>query len=197
MHTCCGLSRGWQVAAMTARGGLVTDRWQRELQDSRSVLYRCLSQGPGCLNVHNNNNYYNDNNVLIDLSSKVCVCVCVCVGGGWSELVTSGPVLIIPSTLCGRCCVRMWCCRLLCLTDGWMFFILAQETFMGGNLYNCWPKIPNSLSIFPQVEREIAILKLIEHPHVLKLHDVYENKKYLWVFFINGFAVCRCALGAR
>ncbi len=33
--------------------------------------------------------------------------------------------------------------------------------------------------ISPQVEREIAILKLIEHPHVLKLHDVYENKKYL------------------
>lgn len=32
---------------------------------------------------------------------------------------------------------------------------------------------------FRQVEREIAILKLIEHPHVLKLHDVYENKKYL------------------
>lgn len=31
----------------------------------------------------------------------------------------------------------------------------------------------------PQVEREIAILKLIEAPHVLKLHDVYENKKYL------------------
>lgn len=30
-----------------------------------------------------------------------------------------------------------------------------------------------------QVEREIAILKLIEHPHVLKLHEVYENKKYL------------------
>lgn len=32
-----------------------------------------------------------------------------------------------------------------------------------------------------QVEREIAILKLIEHPHVLKLYDVYENNKYLWV----------------
>ncbi|PIO02784.1 hypothetical protein AB205_0138500, partial [Aquarana catesbeiana] len=32
-----------------------------------------------------------------------------------------------------------------------------------------------------QVEREIAILKLIEHPHVLKLHDVYENKKYLYL----------------
>lgn len=36
-----------------------------------------------------------------------------------------------------------------------------------------------SFFLFLQVEREIAILKLIEHPHVLKLHDVYENKKYL------------------
>ncbi|KAM7424750.1 hypothetical protein PAMA_000890 [Pampus argenteus] len=34
---------------------------------------------------------------------------------------------------------------------------------------------------YDQVEREIAILKLIEHPHVLKLHDVYENKKYLYL----------------
>ncbi|XP_037545255.1 serine/threonine-protein kinase BRSK1 [Nematolebias whitei] len=31
------------------------------------------------------------------------------------------------------------------------------------------------------VEREIAILKLIEHPHVLKLYDVYENNKYLYL----------------
>lgn len=38
-----------------------------------------------------------------------------------------------------------------------------------------------SLPLSAQVEREIAILKLIEHPHVLKLHDVYENNKYLWV----------------
>jgi hypothetical protein len=30
-----------------------------------------------------------------------------------------------------------------------------------------------------QVEREIAIMKLIDHPHVLGLSDVYENKKYL------------------
>jgi len=30
-----------------------------------------------------------------------------------------------------------------------------------------------------QVEREIAIMKLIEHPHVLGLYDIYENKKYL------------------
>lgn len=40
------------------------------------------------------------------------------------------------------------------------------------------PLIPLFSFLF-QVEREIAILKLIEHPHVLKLHDVYENKKYL------------------
>ena len=33
-----------------------------------------------------------------------------------------------------------------------------------------------------QVEREIAIMKLIEHPHVLSIYDVYENKKYLLVF---------------
>ncbi|ODN00410.1 Serine/threonine-protein kinase BRSK1, partial [Orchesella cincta] len=31
------------------------------------------------------------------------------------------------------------------------------------------------------VEREIAIMKLIEHPHVLGLYDVYENKKYLYL----------------
>ncbi|XP_068622148.1 serine/threonine-protein kinase BRSK2 [Battus philenor] len=32
-----------------------------------------------------------------------------------------------------------------------------------------------------KVEREIAIMKLIEHPHVLGLSDVYENKKYLYL----------------
>ncbi len=39
-----------------------------------------------------------------------------------------------------------------------------------------------SESVLTKVEREIAIMKLIEHPHVLGLFDVYENKKYLWVF---------------
>ncbi|XP_059387720.1 serine/threonine-protein kinase BRSK2-like isoform X2 [Carassius carassius] len=38
-----------------------------------------------------------------------------------------------------------------------------------------------SESVLTKVEREIAILKLIEHPHVLKLHDVYENNKYLYL----------------
>lgn len=33
--------------------------------------------------------------------------------------------------------------------------------------------------VIQQVEREIAIMKLIDHPHVLGLSDVYENKKYL------------------
>lgn len=32
-----------------------------------------------------------------------------------------------------------------------------------------------------KVEREIAIMKLIDHPHVLGLSDVYENKKYLYL----------------
>lgn len=41
------------------------------------------------------------------------------------------------------------------------------------------------LFILYQVEREIAIMKLIEHPHVLGLSDVYENQKYLWVFRVN------------
>ena len=36
-------------------------------------------------------------------------------------------------------------------------------------------------NILMQVEREIAIMKLIEHPHVLGLYDVYENKRYLYV----------------
>ena len=34
-------------------------------------------------------------------------------------------------------------------------------------------------SVLQKVEREIAIMKLIEHPHVLGLFDVYENRKYL------------------
>ncbi|XP_067135494.1 serine/threonine-protein kinase BRSK2-like isoform X1 [Centruroides vittatus] len=36
-------------------------------------------------------------------------------------------------------------------------------------------------SVLQKVEREIAIMKLIEHPHVLGLYDVYENKKYLYL----------------
>ncbi len=36
-------------------------------------------------------------------------------------------------------------------------------------------------SVLQKVEREIAIMKLIEHPYVLGLYDVYENRKYLWV----------------
>uniref|UniRef100_A0A674NR07 Si:dkey-16p21.7 n=1 Tax=Takifugu rubripes TaxID=31033 RepID=A0A674NR07_TAKRU len=38
-----------------------------------------------------------------------------------------------------------------------------------------------SESVLMKVEREIAILKLIEHPHVLKLYEVYENNKYLYL----------------
>lgn len=38
-----------------------------------------------------------------------------------------------------------------------------------------------SQSIINKVEREIAIMKLIEHPNVLALFDVYENNKFLYL----------------
>ncbi|CAF3638124.1 unnamed protein product [Adineta steineri] len=38
-----------------------------------------------------------------------------------------------------------------------------------------------SESVLLKVEREIAIMKLIEHPHVLRIHDVYESRKYLYL----------------
>ncbi|XP_060856604.1 serine/threonine-protein kinase BRSK2 isoform X1 [Metopolophium dirhodum] len=38
-----------------------------------------------------------------------------------------------------------------------------------------------SESVLLKVEREIAIMKLIDHPHVLGLSDVYENKRYLYL----------------
>ncbi|CAH8849141.1 unnamed protein product [Trichobilharzia szidati] len=36
-------------------------------------------------------------------------------------------------------------------------------------------------SVLQKVEREIAIMKLIEHPHVLGLYDVYENRRHLYL----------------
>ncbi|CAK5093205.1 unnamed protein product [Meloidogyne enterolobii] len=36
-------------------------------------------------------------------------------------------------------------------------------------------------SVLQKVEREIAIMRLIEHPHILQLYDVYENRKYLYL----------------
>ncbi|XP_076816512.1 serine/threonine-protein kinase BRSK1-like isoform X3 [Clavelina lepadiformis] len=38
-----------------------------------------------------------------------------------------------------------------------------------------------SKTVINKVEREIAIMKLIEHPHVLGLVEVYENDKYLYL----------------
>lgn len=50
----------------------------------------------------------------------------------------------------------------------------------------CWMMLIHMcvswFSLF-QVEREIAIMKLIDHPHVLGLYDVYESKKHLWVYW--------------
>jgi len=33
-----------------------------------------------------------------------------------------------------------------------------------------------------KVEREIAVMKLLNHPHVLGLIDVYETSQYLYAF---------------
>jgi len=38
-----------------------------------------------------------------------------------------------------------------------------------------------SKSVLMKVEREIAIMKLIDHPHVLGLYDVYENNTHLYL----------------
>ncbi|XP_046861097.1 serine/threonine-protein kinase BRSK2-like isoform X2 [Xenia sp. Carnegie-2017] len=42
--------------------------------------------------------------------------------------------------------------------------------------------------ILEKVEREIAIMKLIEHPHVLRLYDVYENNTHLFLIleYVGG-----------
>lgn len=36
-----------------------------------------------------------------------------------------------------------------------------------------------------KIEREITIMKLIQHPHVMQLHDVYETEKELYGFNFN------------
>ena len=69
--------------------------------------------------------------------------------------------------------------------------IVLRKLFQNFNFCHCilWTRIlawNNNTKywiltkIFPQkVEREIAIMKLIEHQNVLCLYDVYENRKYL------------------
>jgi BR serine/threonine kinase len=45
-----------------------------------------------------------------------------------------------------------------------------------------------SESVLQTVEREIEIMKLIEHQSVLCLYDVYENRKYLYLVleYVSG-----------
>lgn len=72
-----------------------------------------------------------------------------------------------------------WSLRALIRTNGPRMLL---GTCVDVALISFFLPLPSSFPVCPsliQVEREIAILKLIEHPHVLKLHDVYENKKYL------------------
>jgi serine/threonine protein kinase len=39
--------------------------------------------------------------------------------------------------------------------------------------------LTSRISVLKKVEREIAVMKLLDHVHVLKLCDVYETSKYL------------------
>ncbi|KRY32808.1 Serine/threonine-protein kinase BRSK2 [Trichinella spiralis] len=43
-----------------------------------------------------------------------------------------------------------------------------------------------SESVLIKVEREIAVMKLIDHPYILRLYDVYENQKYLILEYVSG-----------
>jgi serine/threonine-protein kinase HSL1, negative regulator of Swe1 kinase len=45
-------------------------------------------------------------------------------------------------------------------------------------------QLPGSPGIRPVpcgIEQEVVIMKLIEHPNVISLHDVWENRGELWV----------------
>ncbi|KAG0247613.1 Serine/threonine-protein kinase brsk1, partial [Mortierella polycephala] len=39
--------------------------------------------------------------------------------------------------------------------------------------------LANKAAVHRGIEREIAIMKLINHPHVIRLYDVYETEKEL------------------
>ena len=41
--------------------------------------------------------------------------------------------------------------------------------------------LANRAAVNRGIEREIAIMKLINHPHVIRLYDVYETEKELYV----------------
>lgn len=37
-------------------------------------------------------------------------------------------------------------------------------------------KTPGEMRVPMAIEREVAILKLIEHPHIMKIYDIWENR---------------------
>mmetsp|Transcript_4089 Transcript_4089/g.15413 ORF Transcript_4089/g.15413 Transcript_4089/m.15413 type:complete len:89 (-) Transcript_4089:12-278(-) len=42
-------------------------------------------------------------------------------------------------------------------------------------------KLTSKPTLRRKVEREIAVMKLIDHPHLIKLFDVLQTRKYLYV----------------
>lgn len=43
------------------------------------------------------------------------------------------------------------------------------------------PQINGEMRVPMAIEREVAILKLIEHPHIMKLYDIWENRSEMLV----------------
>lgn len=56
---------------------------------------------------------------------------------------------------------------------------MVQDSSMAA--LNKWDKnlpeqINGEMRVPMAIEREVAILKLIEHPHIMKLYDIWENR---------------------
>lgn len=55
---------------------------------------------------------------------------------------------------------------------------LAALSKWDGNLPE---QIEGEMRVPMAIEREVAILKLIEHPHIMKLYDIWENRSEMYV----------------
>lgn len=45
------------------------------------------------------------------------------------------------------------------------------------------PEVNGEMRVPVSIEREVAILKLIEHPNIMKLYDIWENRSEMFVAF--------------
>lgn len=49
------------------------------------------------------------------------------------------------------------------------------------------PEVNGEMRVPVAIEREVAILKLIEHPNIMKLYDIWENRSEMFVVSLFGF----------